>query len=486
MIKLLEKTNLAKYGWIVFVLSALLSSAFIVVGYSLSGAGFPLDDAWIHQTYARNLALTGRWEFISGQMSAGSTSPLWTMLLSLGFYFGFKTPYLWTTILSACVMGGSVWVVYKMFIYKIRNHFWLIVSGSLLFMLEWHLLWSSGSGMETMLYSFVMLLIAYLLLLNHYWFWVGLLSGLLVWIRPDGITILGPVFLLFIVQRKRKQAIFTDLLQIVLPLSICVFLYGWFNFSLSGSILPNTYYAKQLEYASVLAAPLIERVTKIFLVPVSSAGVFLVPGFIFSCIHAISKRDFWMVSLFLWFIGYGILFAVRLPMVYQHGRYFFPLIPIYYILSICGVNKWLEKVNPKKVNLTKMVLGCAIISACFFAYFAQSSYQSDLRTIQLLMVEPAKWIQKNTSEDSIVAVHDIGAMGYYADRELIDLAGLIQPEIISIIRNESEIKKYLISREVNYLVVFEDWYHDLENFGDEVSTFDYENEKVVINYVGGR
>ena len=43
--------------------------------------GFPLDDAWIHQTYARSLAQTGKWEFLPGQSSAGgSTSPLWSML----------------------------------------------------------------------------------------------------------------------------------------------------------------------------------------------------------------------------------------------------------------------------------------------------------------------------------------------------------------------------------------------------------------------
>ena len=43
--------------------------------------GFPLDDSWIHQTYARNLAERGEWAFVPGEPSVASTSPLYTCLL---------------------------------------------------------------------------------------------------------------------------------------------------------------------------------------------------------------------------------------------------------------------------------------------------------------------------------------------------------------------------------------------------------------------
>jgi hypothetical protein len=36
--------------------------------------GFPLDDAWIHQTYARNLAETGQLAYLPGQPCSGHTS----------------------------------------------------------------------------------------------------------------------------------------------------------------------------------------------------------------------------------------------------------------------------------------------------------------------------------------------------------------------------------------------------------------------------
>jgi len=40
---------------------------------TISQFGFPLDDAWIHQTYARNLGLSGMMAFTPGEPSAGST-----------------------------------------------------------------------------------------------------------------------------------------------------------------------------------------------------------------------------------------------------------------------------------------------------------------------------------------------------------------------------------------------------------------------------
>src|SRR5512138_2254022 len=65
------------------VLGGIWLAVMVVVGvYVITSArtfriGYPLDDAWIHQTYARNLALHGEWAFIPGRPSAGSTSPLW-------------------------------------------------------------------------------------------------------------------------------------------------------------------------------------------------------------------------------------------------------------------------------------------------------------------------------------------------------------------------------------------------------------------------
>src|SRR5690606_40074609 len=62
-----------------------LAAALVVIYVQAAGGGFPLDDSWIHQVYGRNLAQTGQWAFITGQPSAASTSPLYTVLLAAGY-----------------------------------------------------------------------------------------------------------------------------------------------------------------------------------------------------------------------------------------------------------------------------------------------------------------------------------------------------------------------------------------------------------------
>src|SRR5512136_2961371 len=49
--------------------------------------GFPLDDSWIHLTFARNLARGWGFAYNQGQPVAGSTAPLWTLILAFCHIF---------------------------------------------------------------------------------------------------------------------------------------------------------------------------------------------------------------------------------------------------------------------------------------------------------------------------------------------------------------------------------------------------------------
>src|SRR3954462_10429177 len=60
---------------------------YLLISLTATSPGFPIDDAWIHQVFARNLFQRGEFSYNPGQLVAGSTSPLWTVLLAPGYIF---------------------------------------------------------------------------------------------------------------------------------------------------------------------------------------------------------------------------------------------------------------------------------------------------------------------------------------------------------------------------------------------------------------
>jgi hypothetical protein len=76
-------------------------------------------------------------------------------------------------------------------------------------------------------------------------------------------------------------------------------------------------------------------------------------------------------------------------------------------------------------------------------------------------VATAQWLAEHTGSDDLLAVHDIGAVGYFTRRPLLDLAGLITPKVIPIIRDEAALFEFVKSRQAEYLVTFPSWYREL-------------------------
>ena len=56
----------------------------------------------------------------------------------------------------------------------------------------------------------------------------------------------------------------------------------------------------------------------------------------------------------------------------------------------------------------------------------------------------------------------IGPWGYFGVREILDLAGLVSPEVFPILRDEAALAAYLDSSHAAYLVTLEGWYPALE------------------------
>jgi hypothetical protein len=165
----------------------------------------------------------------------------------------------------------------------------------------------------------------------------------------------------------------------------------------------------------------------------------------------------------IWVGIYLAIYAIRLPVTYQHGRYAIPVIPVLLVLTYEGMMRWIEPRSPvttKRIASRAWVLVVAISSLTFWLIGA-GAYSRDVAIIESEMVATAHWIQDNTSEDAVVAAHDIGAIGYFAGRELVDLAGLVSPDVIPFIREEKALARYIDEAGAEYLITFPSWYPEL-------------------------
>ncbi len=426
--------------------------------------GFPLDDAWIHQTYARNLALRGEWAFLPGVRSAGSTAPLWTFLLAIGYKF-FTQPYAWAFLLGFGGLLGTALLGEGLFraempLWKSRIP-WiaLFLAG------EWHLVWAAVSGMETTLYAAMILAVFWLLRRQTKAFWAaGALAGLAVWVRPDGVTLIGPVLFVIVLSAPTWRARTLRILPALAAFSVGVGLYLLFNRLSAASWLPNTFYAKQAEYAIYQQFPLWQRFFSLAGLPLVGTGVLLLPGAVFSVWHAYRDRRWVLLSMAIWWLGYTLLYAVRLPVTYQHGRYLMPAMPVFFVLGAVGTARLLSgaRLNGRLGFVLKRVWALSAAAAWIvFVGIGARGYAEDVAIIETEMVSAAHWINKNTPADALIAVHDIGAIGYYSQRNLIDLAGLVSPEVIPFIRDEDQLAEYMDARGVDYLVTFPSWYSEM-------------------------
>jgi hypothetical protein len=202
---------------------------------------------------------------------------------------------------------------------------------------------------------------------------------------------------------------------------------------------------------------------KIGLQFVTGVGILLLPGIVIELKDQIQSKNWEGVAAFVWMVGYVGLYAWLLPVTYQHGRYIMPAMPIGFIFGLSGLIKWVDIQAEglwRRVFSGAWICSAIIVAVSFWIYGARA-YALDVAVIETEMVRTARWIEENTNNNAVIAAHDIGALGYFSAREILDLAGLITPDVIPFIRNEGKLAVYLDQEHADYLVTFPSWYSEL-------------------------
>jgi hypothetical protein len=131
-----------------------------------------------------------------------------------------------------------------------------------------------------------------------------------------------------------------------------------------------------------------------------------------------------------------------------------------YLWGMAGLLEFVHVVRwDRRMVLTWQLL---TIVLCFaFTWIGARQNAEDVLWIESEIVATAKWVDENIPSDARLAVHDIGALGFYVQNPLVDLAGLINPDVIPLMRDEARLAQYLDSKSVDYLITFPSFYPEL-------------------------
>ena len=464
-------SSLSAWDVTALVVAALAAAAiYLMLAARTYGIGFPLDDSWIHQSFARTLALEGEWALRPGMTASGSTAPLWSVLLAIGYALGLA-PFGWSYVLGAAALVGiaslAEWFVRR----QVQSYRPRLPWIGLFIVFEWHLLWAALSGMETGLHALILTTTLVLLTTgSDRYTLMGLLTGLSVWVRPDGVTLAGPVLLTLALtggtasQRLRAAAKYCS------AVIVLVALYVGFNLSLGGTPLPSTFYAKQAEYQVWQSMPLAAKLGQMAVQLFAGPGIVVVPGFALAAWQAARRRHWPTLCAVAWTIGYFALYIVRLP-PYQHGRYLMPAMPTFQLLGLVGLVTFVRGARAGWQRLAGIAwTGSLVMLWLVFIGFGARSYANDVGLIETEMVRTAVWAATRLPPGALVAAHDIGALGYFDSHEVVDLAGLVSPEVIPFLRDEPELRAHLDRTGTDYLIAFPSLYPELTAGLDMVFT----------------
>jgi hypothetical protein len=160
--------------------------------------------------------------------------------------------------------------------------------------------------------------------------------------------------------------------------------------------------------------------------------------------------------LWAWPLALLAAYAVHLPVAYQHARYQMPALPPLIALAAAGAASLLADANRRLLASVGAVL--LVVTGVVSVWRGAQIYASNVRYIQDFQITTATWLRGHTPGGALIATHDVGAIGYFSGRPVLDMAGLVDPQVVPLLADQPALEAYLTRRHAAYVVMFVDWF----------------------------
>lgn len=422
---------------------------------SVSLGSISSDDPFVTYRYARNLHLGRGFVYNPGEAVLSTTAPFYAFVLAAGARLNEDLPALSNGLsIAALFVGGyCLYLLCRDHLHKVAG-----ILAAALFICS-PLLWLS-LGFETCFYL--------ALLIGAFYFYSrrgevipGTLLGLALTTRGDGIL---PAVVLFVHYLATHKRLPWRALAAYLIVSVPFVVYLTRQF---GSPLPVTLAAKSAqttlgvtgfyphttfaEGAWILVRAYLSQ-SKLYLLVAACAGVGLVTA---------AKHAQWLWPMNVWTALYFCAYVALGVAPYQW--YYAPLVPAIVVLPALGMEVILRRlesmlatrsVRPTQpevpamltprwragvaVALGLLLLAPQLVSLAEMHRALREPGQVPPESPVYKVLPEAKvrvyrqvgeWLSQNTPLDAVVGVTEVGVIGYYADRTMVDFLGLLRPDV---------------------------------------------------------
>ena len=486
-------------GWPGRLTDRVLLAAGYILGTGLLGylafSQWGYDDPFITYRYASNLAHGLGFVYNPGQRILSTTSPLFTLLLAslqavLQWLPGLGgsqqlIPHLARLIgaLSLPLGGLCLWDIGR------RTGSAGIRWAGLLLYPTFPLLVSTLSSETPICLAFC--LAALVCYTRQRYTLTALCAGLAILTRPDGVLIVIPLLVDHLLHRRPvpwKAA------GLYLGLILAWVAFAWAYF---GSPLPVTLVAKQSQgslVGSTRFAPGIFNILVYYTAwPYLLAGLLSLAGLYHYIAHrpipsrpALTDRPASLLVLdwgILYFTAYTILGVTR------YFWYYAPLVAPFLVALGLGID-WLTASRSLSALRQRLLAADSALSRSphFQRLVTDPASTLTFLVIAVLLITQSRdlwlmrqspdprpeyyrpvgeWLDSNLPPQATVGVQEVGIIGYYANRPMIDFAGLIQPDIAARLATTATYEEAAIwaveHYQPDYLVLFSEYFPRLED-----------------------
>lgn len=452
--------------------------------------------------------------FNPGEPVAGSTAPLWTLLLA-AWYLVTPNIVVGAKVVSLALYLFCCILTFKIIVLILGDDRFAFLGAILTAMLS-ALMWGALSGMEVILAAFltlsgIYLHIRYRTAPGKKRYAETVVFALAALARPEAmqlpfLAILSD-FLLMRAEKKRTLGeLCTEALRHLLLFFAILSPYFIFNIVTCGRFFPNTFAAKVGSglFAAVAqrdpeelwrALSLYPRVYLSAFLGLASRHSLLLYWLMFVGAAGIVARSFKAdtknraliipVVFLLYPVSVGIV-APRTDAVRWMFRYLGHLLPLYVAMGVVGLHDaigyvegilkhlWAAEKTARTVarGLVIAVVPMLLLSLAVEEYENSKFYAQGVENINSMHVKIGRWMRENSPPDATLAANDIGAIAYFSERRVVDLVGLVTPDVLPYRGQPNGIYNFIVSKKPQYVIIFQKWFPDLDGRKELVHLFD--------------